>query len=618
MPGNHKQLTMKRSLFTALCISTALLSYSQAMSDAWFEEYLEEKVRVPEYREVIDNLMEYHDKVESGEMTRMEAELQLELDLQSAQRAIEYREAHELDLRTVDESALGTGGAEPFIALHPTDPNRLILSYMESGSAFDYPIFYTTDGGTTWTQSSFSTASQHAAEFSGATIMGGGDPVLAYEGNGTIHMSWIYLRLDGFALNAAMLYAYSTDDGATFTIPTGGDHIIFDGSAFPTVDMLDRQWFDTDHSGGTYDGNLYMSAIYFGGALGPEGEVVLTKPSGTNTFNPPVVAVSYTSPEGAQFGNVKVDDNGVVHMGCVKFTDQSTGVGNVAYVRSTDGGTTWSTPVLIAPVESKLPNGSGHMVHDRDNTAASLAVAGSDVYMAWCDQASSDTRAFYAVSNDAGLTWGSAVEVGPTQYPGNYYHLMPNVCADGTNASISWYVVDKSTLAASYNILELTGSGATMGDFGYVSTSNFDFSDANSGDFFGDYNTSVRNGCDVWTIWSDNRSGSPMTYVAKVDACSITGLSEITAVNAGFSVDNIYPNPTVDQASIIINTDESMYLSIDIMDMSGRIINAVHAGTVGSGETILLVDTDAMATGTYIVRVMDEDGNFSSRNMVKQ
>lgn len=609
---------MKRFLLSALCISTALFTIGQGMSPGWFEDYLEEKVRVPEYRQLVDEVIDINERFNNGEIGMMEATLSSQLSLYYWNSKLNDRLRNEPpELRTVDESALGTGGAEPFIALHPTDANKLCASYMESGAAFDYPIYYTTDGGSSWNLSAFSTATQHATEFSGSTILGGGDPVLAYESNGTIHMTWIYLRLDGINLKAAMLYAYSTDDGATFVVPGGGDHIIHDGDLLSS-DMLDRQWMDVDNSGGTYDGTLYMSAIYFGGVLGGAGEVVLAKPTGTNTFGAPVVAVPITGSEGAQFGNVKVDASGTVHMGCIKFTDQSTGVGNVAYTRSTDGGATWSAVALIAGVESKLPQGSGHMVHDRDNSASSLAVAGSNVYMAWCDQAASDTKALYAYSNDGGLSWSSAIEFGPTLYPGNFYHLMPNVCADGTNASISWYVVDKTTLASSYNIVEITGSGATVGTAGLAGTSNSDFSAASGGDFFGDYNTSVRNGCDTYTIWSDNRSGSPVVYVSKVDACNITGINEQTPINAAFDVSSIYPNPATDNTSIVIDLIENSTITIELFDVNGKLIQQAFSGQLAMGQNTINLNLTSIGSGNYLVKVSDNSGVFATRALIKQ
>ena len=51
-----------------------------------------------------------------------------------------------------------------------------------------------------------------------------------------------------------MFYCYSDDAGQNWTLP--------DPSKLP-VDGLDRQWMAVDNSGGTYDGNLYLSAALF-------------------------------------------------------------------------------------------------------------------------------------------------------------------------------------------------------------------------------------------------------------------------------------------------------------------------------------------------------------------
>lgn len=127
-------------------------------------------------------------------------------------------------------------------------------------ATIEYPIYYTNNGGSSWTKSSFNAYNQLATEFPGYFAIGGGDPVFAWDKSGNLYFSWIYLVINpGFdTAIAAMHWAKSTDAGVNFSLQSGNNRYI--GKAFldpnsPDLDALpgsegfyDRQWFAVDNS----------------------------------------------------------------------------------------------------------------------------------------------------------------------------------------------------------------------------------------------------------------------------------------------------------------------------------------------------------------------------------
>lgn len=586
----------------SLCALSFGAFAQQTPQQALTEEFIEEKIRTPELRERVEEIKEQHD-----------AGLPYTLMSKEEIESITSRYQNP-ELRSEETF---TGGAEPHIAMNPANHDHIVVTYMGSAGDFDYPIYYTTDGGTTWTQSSFSTAAELQNQYPSSGVLGGGDPILAFDEDGTVYLTWIYAH-GGFAtgINAGMFYAYSSDGGANFTVPDTTHHVVYSGNLLNN-DILDRQWMDVDNSGGTYDGNLYMSGVYFGGPLGPAGELCLIKTPADSGFTSVVSAIPVTANESTQFGNVKVDGNGVVHMSAMRFAGSS-GAGNIVYTQSTDGGMTWSTAVDIAPATTALPNGGNHLVHDRDNSAVSLAVDGSNVYIAWSDMANNDVRSFYAYSNDGGVTWSNAIEYGVDVLDNTYYHLMPNVAAEGGTMSIAWYAVDRTSLESWYHIVQSADAGVTLGPAGVVSPASTDFSAAGQQDFYGDYNSSVRSGCETFAAYSDGRTGAPVLYVAKFNTCNVmANITEFSPLNGGLSVSDLYPNPAINEANLTFELEQKTAITVEVFGTNGQLVQALNAQQFAAGQHTLQLDVSELATGTYMVKVNTAEGVFATRTLVK-
>ena len=98
----------------------------------------------------------------------------------------------------------------PASAINPQNTDQLALAFMGENDISYFPIYYSHDGGDTWTESNVTTKTLYtqAVPSSNGLAFGGGDPVLVFDKNGILHLTWILLdaNFDGY-----MLYATSDD-----------------------------------------------------------------------------------------------------------------------------------------------------------------------------------------------------------------------------------------------------------------------------------------------------------------------------------------------------------------------------------------------------------------------
>lgn len=581
-----------------------MAGYAQNYSHS--KAYLEEKVRDPQVRE-------YLIKQIDGSATKA--------DFSAIQAYY-----NGLQSKSSNKNKLIQEGAEPHIAIHPTNKNILALTFMQNSlTTVEYPIYTSFDGGTTWNKSTFSTEDVLDSLFPGSLALGGGDPILAFDKNGKLYLSYIYVHGNfPAAIRGDMFYVYSLDTGKTFVVPPIDDHVVYEGNLF-TSDLLDRQWMCVDNTGGQNDGNLYLSAFYFGGLLNTEGQVVLTKPADSSGFNLDSVSTAVAPPNGfiTQFGNIKVDQSGRVHVSCA-LIDEFTGGGFTYHTVSSNGGKTFSTPTLVGTGVLLSPNGgpnSNSLIHARENAAVSMDVDGDNIYVVWTDLGNSASKAFYSYSNNGGVTFSQRFEFGNQLLDTSTFHFMPNVSADSGQVTISWYSVDKTTGLTNYYMTESADSGQTFNSAFMVSDTSSTFS-GGPNTFYGDYNSSVKFGCTTWSVWSDGRSGEPDVYVVKTRLCDSTGaqaisISELSPVTYDFKVGNIWPNPADHEVNIMLHLSKPHWIQVDIYDVQGRLVKNIDPVLMTDGDNELTVIVDYLAPSQYILKFSSDNGLFATRILLK-
>ncbi|MCB2211140.1 T9SS type A sorting domain-containing protein [bacterium] len=65
----------------------------------------------------------------------------------------------------------------------------------------------------------------------------------------------------------------------------------------------------------------------------------------------------------------------------------------------------------------------------------------------------------------------------------------------------------------------------------------------------------------------------------------------------------LYPNPTNGRSSLTVSLPQAGELRAELYDVTGRFVGTVFDGSVAAGNLVIAVETDGLASGTYLLRV---------------
>ncbi len=357
---------------------------------------------------------------------------------------------------------------EPSLAVDPTNPNRMVIGWRQFNniaSNFRQAGYgYTTDGGRSWT-------------FPGVIEPGvfRSDPVLAADAEGNFYYNsltanggqsefWchVYKSTDGGATWDAGTYAYGGDKqwmviDTTDSVGRGNIYANWTRSYSACLGSFTR----SIDNGQSFQPCLQVPGLPHWGtmAIGPDGELYI----GGGGF---VVAKSSNAKYDAQaiawdFSTI-VDMDGLIAYGggpnpdgllgqawiaadrsdgptagnvyllCSVARDSTPDPADVMFIRSTDGGQTWSSPTRV---------------NDDPSTSAfqwfgTMSVAPNGrIDVVWLDTRNDpggyDSELYYSFSEDGGLTWAANQALSPAFDPhigwpqqtkmGDYFHMISDL-----------------------------------------------------------------------------------------------------------------------------------------------------------------------------------------------
>ncbi len=560
--------------------------------------------------------------IEGIKKEKMRKPVKLEANSEEIKKNESTQKTRATDLKV---SIINSGNeeGEAQICMNPSNPNQLVMSFMDNTSSgiINYPVYYSNNGGSSWTKSSFNAYNQLSAEFPGYSFAGGGDPVFAWDKNNNLYFSWIYLLINNTfdTAVAAMHWARSVNGGNSFTLQSGNNRFIgkanldpFSFEAMPGSEgFYDRQWLAVDNSGGAFANQLYVSFIYFNtptesGAL--TGSTIKKLNAGGTAFGNKIQAMS-----GAiQFNNIRVDNAGVLHL-----TGANVDNNAVVYCKSTDGGNTFSNPITVYTGTNLFGSQGSGYVHDRENAAVNMEVDGAkNVHVVWSDfeaSAGPNFKAYYSRLNTGSSSFITPIDLN-TLFVSGQKVLMPVVSTAGNRVTIGAYVIN-SALVGDYYIINSQDNGITWSAPIKVSSGSTTYNSAsNTGAWFGDYYNAVRSDNMVYNIWSDGRStGGPKMYVSTTTLWG-TATTDLTPINSNLQLENVYPNPAADELNLQFHCVHADAITLEVYSVDGkRLLAQAHKLTAGDSQILLPVST--WAAGHYIIKIRNSEGFDLSRHI---
>lgn len=366
----------------------------------------------------------------------------------------------------------------------------------------DQPMSYSTNGGTTWLQSSLPGFAGDARQ---------GDPTIDWTSNGTAWSVTIGIS----PTTQLVLRTYkSTNAGGTWA---------FDSTVTNSQDDMDKEAFWIDHTATSpYKDNMYLiwhngSPCYVSVRAGPGG-----------TWSAPKQISGAETTGTAIGGDIKTNTYGDVF---AFWPD--TGSQNLFVAKSTNGGSSFGAPVGIASTVGSFTIG----VPAQDDRRVLIYVSGGAyrtptenlVYAVWTDLAGGagcnffgdepgtdvtstcKTRIWFARSTTGGATWNAPVQLNGSSSLNDQF--FPRLAVDDTSGDLMvvYYdtINDPGRLQAEIWMQTSTDSGVTWSAPAQVATAETNETATSATlDFqYGDYIGLTGHSGQFFACWTDRRSG---------------------------------------------------------------------------------------------------------------
>jgi hypothetical protein len=310
-------------------------------------------------------------------------------------------------------TAYANAEVESHLAIDPSNPNHLVVAWQQDrlsdGGARGLATAVSVDGGATWSTPAASPFTQCA----GGDFARASDPWVAVNGSTVLQIG---IAFTGAALavgaRSAVLVSRSTDGGASW------------GPAISLIDDDSTRFFN-DKESLTIDATDPNHVYAVWDRLDPSerGVTLLARSTDGGVNWSPAVPIYDPGTARQTIGNVAVTTpDGAVH---VFFTELGPAAGNpaviegnLAVIRSTDKGVTWSAPTRISQllaVGTRVPSQTSITVRAGEVLGAFAADPGDGtLYATWQDSRfTGGTHDVIVLSRsvDGGSTWSAPIRV---------------------------------------------------------------------------------------------------------------------------------------------------------------------------------------------------------------
>ncbi len=387
---------------------------------------------------------------------------------------------------------IGTGHQnEPSIAVNPEDPRHVIASSNDYRGPGDvHPGYYVSfDGGLTWPGDGIIDLSPIPQ------VEAGGDPAMAIHDLDNVYFAYIafHRTIDDVG---GVYVSKSTDGGLSWNAPV-------EIAANTLTVFHDKEYVTVDATGSPYDGNVYVSWTRFEASA----PIYFSRSTdGGTSYSTPMQISDLSSNQGSI---PAVGPNGQVY---AVWYNYNTSAQRMAV--SMNGGGSFGTPFHVSsviPIPSPLPGGAF-----RVNSFPTITIDqnNGNLYVAWNDYRNGDADILFVRSTDGGGTWSTPIRVNDDAL-GNARHQFFPWLSVAPNGDIyaGWFDsrLDPTPYSQPFYYDEYvavsTDGGLTFSPNARISSVTSDASIGFSGQFIGDYSGIAATDTFVYPAWVDTRRG---------------------------------------------------------------------------------------------------------------
>lgn len=328
-----------------------------------------------------------------------------------------------------------------------------------------------------------------------------------------------------------------------------------------------------------------MSKVLFSGDI----QFFLTRSfDGGNTWDS-LRQLTVGSIDHEYWGDIKIT-NTTAHLAFVRITS---GPGReIAYMKSTDDGTTWSPEYLLSSADNY------------DRWMPQVSVEEENVWVSWED--SKYGGGFVGTillrrSTDDGITWSDEVIVSPVGVAGD-----PSMTLDNGIAHITWTDERAGVSNSAIRYTMSSDGGLTWCDEMVVG----DTLGIDGGQSIDSFNGRVHM---VWSSW-DSFPASVFYRQGTYETTDVKSNGNIVLSNSQAIV-GAYPNPFNNEATVILRLKEPSRIRLALYDSIGREVLIKLNEVMTTGYHKVTLDTRRLSSGVYFV-MLSMDGKTEARSLL--